>query len=268
MGLVDLQAIYYFGGAPRSGKSLVMRLITDLFRANVVFFTVAAMNANPRFFLSFLVDKIMICFPDARIETMSQSGLDMLKRLTGDDQLTVETKGLTSTSRITGNFPVIITSQSDLTWVQDPDITRRLVYLQFGQSINKEEVNPDLFSALSSDMGWLIDMAIGMTQQRANKILMEIESEYKEKNTPTEILSILHMLHLEYGEDLFETTDNLYIRYSYICAEIGLKPMGKSSFSANLIQTIGLEKGIHLEFGRKKRARGVFGIRLIDLSRK
>lgn len=161
---------------------------------------------------------------------------------------------------------MIITSQSDLTWVQDPGITTRLVYLQFGQSINKEEVNPDLFSVLSSDMGWLIDMAIGMTQQRANKILMEIESEYKKKSTPTEILSILHMLHLEYGEDLFETTDNLYIRYSYICAEIGLKPMGKSSFSANLIQTIGLKKGIHLEFGRKKRARGVFGIRLIDLA--
>jgi phage/plasmid-associated DNA primase len=101
----------------------------------------------------------------------------MLKRLTGDDELTVETKGLTSTSRITGKFPVIITSQSDLTWVQDPGITRRLFYFQFDQSIKKKEINPDLFSALSSDMGWLIDMSIGMTQQRANKILLEIDSE-------------------------------------------------------------------------------------------
>jgi hypothetical protein len=89
------------------------------------------MNANPRFFLSFLEDKYVLCFPDERIENLSQAGRDMLKRLTGDDELTVETKGLTSTSRITGNFPVIITSHSDLTWVQDPGITRRLVYLQF-----------------------------------------------------------------------------------------------------------------------------------------
>jgi phage/plasmid-associated DNA primase len=135
MGLVDLQAIYFLGGAPRSGKSLVMRLITDLFKPLVAFFTVSGMNANPRFFLSFLVDKIMICFPDARIEKMSQSGLDMLKHLTGYDTLTVETKGLTTTNTITGKFPGLITSQSDLTWVQDPGITRRLVYLHFNESI-------------------------------------------------------------------------------------------------------------------------------------
>jgi hypothetical protein len=105
-------------------------------------------------------------------------------------------------------------------------------------------------------MGWLIDMAINMTQQRANKILQDLSAEYKIKCPPTQILSILHSLHLNYGEDYFETTENLYIRYSYICAEIGLKPMGKSSFCTNLIQTIGLEKGIHLKSGRSRRARG------------
>lgn len=44
MGLVDLQAIYYLGGAPRSGKSLVMRLITALFGTNVAFFTCIKFN--------------------------------------------------------------------------------------------------------------------------------------------------------------------------------------------------------------------------------
>lgn len=266
MGLVSLQAIYYLGGPPRSGKALLMRLITYLFGSDVASFTVSAMNANPRFFLSFLEGKYVLCFPDERIENFSQSGRDMLKRLTGEDILTVETKGLTITNSITGYYPVIITSQSDLTWVQDPGITRRLVYLHFHKSIKEDEVNSNIFSELSSDMGWLIDMAIDMTQERAKKILLEMSSEYKRKFPPTQILSILHSLHLEYGVNYFETTENLYLRYSYICAEIGLKAMSKASFSTNLIQTIGLEKGIYLESGRSRRARGIFGIRLKDLT--
>jgi phage/plasmid-associated DNA primase len=113
------------------------------------------------------MDKIMICFPDARIEKMAQSGLDMLKRLTGYDTLTVETKRLSTTNTLVGQFPILITSQSDLTWVQDPGIIRRLVYLHFNESIKESEVKPDLYSDLSKNMGWLIDMVINMTQERA-----------------------------------------------------------------------------------------------------
>ena len=198
MGLVKQQAIYYLGGPPRSGKSLAMRLVTDLFKNDVASFTVSSMNANPRFFFSLVDQKSVICFPDARIEHMTTASRDELKRLMGDDPLTVETKGLTITKRISGNFPVLISSQSELTWVQDPGISRRLVYLDFNQSIPKDSVNPNLYSELSSDMGWLIDMAMLITQDRANQILLDISLESQEKCPPTQILSILHVLHLEY----------------------------------------------------------------------
>ncbi len=66
---------------------------------------------------------------------------------------------------------------------------------------------------------------------------------------------------------MFETTDNLYVRYSYICDEIGFKPSGKSWFSVNLIQTIGLERNIYPQIGRKGGARRMFGVRLIPLTK-
>ena len=82
-------------GPPRSGKGVIARVTTGLIgRANVAGTTLSSLRGQ--FGLEDLVDKALAIIPDARLRGQSDTVLERLLSITGEDVLTVERKHKTS----------------------------------------------------------------------------------------------------------------------------------------------------------------------------
>ena len=264
LGKINGQYIYYLFGPPRSGKSTISTFLNNLFGSEIGNFTLANMGTNPRFFTSFLINKRGIIFPDVRLDTISNQAVDSLKRLTGSDFLTVETKGQTLTKELRCEFPVLITSQSNLSYIQDAGLYRRIIPIPFTKPVAVSQVNLTLAKELAESSAWLVMAALKLSNEDARSIALKISTE-----TIGSFDDPIHVIiaeHLEFSDTHFTKAKDVYERYLWVCQEIGIEPNNKKRFNLDLLQRIALVKGLTLGNCRKLNDRGIRGVRLLPMT--
>lgn len=267
---VKLQAIYiilYYIilGPPKTGKSVILNVICTLFGDEVLSTTTDAMSSNPRFFTQQLVGKKLVLLPDARMKYILDSTIDLLKRITGGDLLSTEIKRSIIGQTIKGDFPVLITSQSDLNWVNDSGVLRRIIPIRMGNTIPLDEVIVGLEENLIKNSLWLVERALILTQKQANSLVKDLQQRSLADKVEDPIRMLITQ-HLEFDSGLHETNQNLYGRFEVICKDIGVRTLSKNRFLTDLIQQVGLRLGVHVERKKILNFRGISGLRLNEVN--
>jgi len=114
------QTILIVCGEASTGKSSVVKVIEKVLGRNN-YEGLRTNMLNQRFELSRFEGKSLLVASDQCSDALMKKGAHMLKSLTGDDDLTTERKGENEHSMITGEFNVIIVSNSDLPLSIDGD---------------------------------------------------------------------------------------------------------------------------------------------------
>lgn len=261
--LVKLQVIYYIHGCTQSGKSVITSVFANLFGVEIAHLTFNDLAAKPRFIASLLLEKRGVFFPDVRPISRSDKMIDALKRLSGGDVLTTEVKFSGFEKPLKAEMPILITSQFPVQWISDAGFLRSVIPVKTSRFIPFENVDNFLAKQLTDESIWLINRALGMTQQNAEDIVNRITKEKFGSEEMADALSLFLSEKLVFQEEAFTPTSALYLEYEQVCEELGAKPINKMLFVKSLVQTAMIRKGIHLESKRlKSAARGVKGISL------
>lgn len=236
-----------------------------MFGDEVLSTTTDAMSSNPRFFTQQLVGKKLVLLPDARMKYILDSTIDLLKRITGGDLLSTEIKRSIIGQTIKGDFPVLITSQSDLNWVNDSGVLRRIIPIRMGNTIPLDEVIVGLEENLIKNSLWLVERALILTQKQANSLVKDLQQRSLADKVEDPIRMLITQ-HLEFDSGLHETNQNLYGRFEVICKDIGVRTLSKNRFLTDLIQQVGLRLGVHVERKKILNFRGISGLRLNEVN--
>lgn len=159
-------------GTAGSGKSSLVNVIERLINPENCT-ELRAEHLNGRFENSRFVGKTLLTGKDVKAGFLDTRGASMLKALTGKDTLTTEFKHSNETIDITGNFNVIITSNSTLHVRLENDAPawkRRMLWIQYNNPPPKHPV--ENFDRLlietegSGILNWALDGAKQLLMQK------------------------------------------------------------------------------------------------------
>lgn len=133
LGRNVFQRIVVLRGRAGSGKSTVMNIVRQIVgKENCA--ELRTKHLGERFEMNNYLNKSLLIGADVPADFLGGDSSDSLKKMTGDDLITVERKYATDTAEIVGNFNVAITTNSRLKVKLQGDEDawrRRLVILEF-----------------------------------------------------------------------------------------------------------------------------------------
>lgn len=227
-----LQVFMIFMGSGGNGKSVVISVLTGLVgQENICALSPHQMEKD--FMLITLKDKLInLC---SEINTSKQFNSDTIKRLTGEDPITVDVKYKDPiTFRPTAKH---IFSMNEIPKFKDKTeaLRRRLVLLNFNQSFKGENQNKNLAKELLAELPGILNWALeGWESLQKSQQLYESPSSLKAKDKLSEALNpalsfIRNACHLSYGCKTKRST--LHNEYEHWHRNnIGEHPLSKPSF--------------------------------------
>ncbi len=136
-GLNTAQKIMILSGIGLSGKSALVGLTSGLVgRENI--FEFRARNLGLRFEMAKLIDKSLLIGSDVESTFLSQASAHYLKSLTGQDPISAELKNVSGSVLLSGEFNVLMVSNTDLRVKLEGDAEawrRRLIMISFPKQV-------------------------------------------------------------------------------------------------------------------------------------
>ena len=147
-------------GPPRSGKSTVARVLTELLgRTNVASPSIRSLSGS--FGLWGLLDKKLAIIPDATLPTPCPALEELLKSISGEDAVDIQRKGMSPLTGITLPTRLMLLA-NEMPSFSDPSgaLKQRLLTLKTTQSFFGQEdtqLTKNLLTELPGILNWSID---------------------------------------------------------------------------------------------------------------
>ena len=147
-------------GPPRSGKSTVARVLTELLgRTNVASPSMRSLSGS--FGLWGLLDKKLAIIPDATLPTPCPALEELLKSISGEDAVDIQRKGMSPLTGITLPTRLMLLA-NEMPSFSDPSgaLKQRLLTLKTTQSFFGQEdtqLTKNLLTELPGILNWSID---------------------------------------------------------------------------------------------------------------
>lgn len=142
-GLNSAQRILILSGIGGSSKGQLVRLICDLLGAgNCLEFRTRQLGQ--RFEMGKLIDKTLLIGSDVSANFLSEAAAHYLKSLTGEDPISAELKNVNGSVLLTGEYNVVMTSNTKLRVRLEGDLEawrRRLMMISFTKEVENQVPN-------------------------------------------------------------------------------------------------------------------------------
>lgn len=247
MQSTEAKVFFVMGTAPDSGKSVLGRLIQNLFKSKYVS-SVALNDLHKEFSLAPIVGTAVNISLDLPDTSLRDSAVSKLKMLTGDDLISINEKYI-PLFKYCNRAKFVFATNHPITIVKDDDaFWNRLIYLPFTKSIDKSCQNTRLLSELLEERDDIVSKALNygkflldnsyvfpttpLVEDTINRWRGNLNSEVN--RFVSERCSI--------GEDLSgETLDNLYNAYLEYCSSNQGTPLSRQGFKNYLENIVGLK---------------------------
>lgn len=247
--LNSAQKCFVLVGAAGAGKSVLLRVVSEILLGKQNVSNVSWQSLGERFKTAELFGKLANIFADLPTKSIEDTGI--FKALVGEDYLTVERKGchpfaFRSTARLLFSCNAIPKNYSD----RSEGFYRRLIIIRFNRSVPEDQRDPDLLQKLTAEVDGifmfalqglkrLIDRQFAFSLTDAN--IEELKSYREESDS---VLSFV-VENCELGPDRQYGSTDLYNAYKAYCEESGQKPFAQKSFVQQLIADFpGITRGI------------------------
>jgi putative DNA primase/helicase len=181
------QKILSIIGPPRSGKSTIARVLTELLgRRNVAAPSIRSLSGS--FGLWGLLDKSLAIIPDATLPSPCPALEELLKSISGEDAVDIQRKGMAPLTGI--RLPTrLMLLANELPAFRDPSgaLERRMIVLNTTQSFCRKEdirLTEKLLEELPGILNWAI---VGLNRLRRRGHFRDLSSVV----VPEKILSVL-----------------------------------------------------------------------------
>ncbi|MCB1064280.1 MAG: bifunctional DNA primase/polymerase [Verrucomicrobiae bacterium] len=271
------QTFLIFEGEGGAGKGQIGSVIDRVIgHQNVA--ELRTSHLSGRFEMKSYVGKHLLAGRDVPGDFLNQKGASALKKLTGGDLMSIESKGKDERSEIVGEFNIIITANSRLVVAIEGDKSawrRRLLIIRFEREpVGKPIPNFGKLLVEEEGQGILAWMVEG-----AQLLLRDLESDYgRIQLDAAQKKRILDLLAESDSVMAFVTrrvipekegkvlTENLFDAYTDFCLEHDLPPVSKTAFQRRLrSEMLDAHKAVASEnlesFGHRRR--GYLGVRLL-----
>jgi putative DNA primase/helicase len=224
-------------GPPRSGKGVISRVITGLIGTeNVAGTTLTSLRAS--FGLEDLVGKALAIIPDARLKGRSDTVLERLLSITGEDVLTVERKHKTS---LNVKLPTrIILNSNEMPEFDDASgaLVNRMILLRMTESFLGREDRTLTHRCLAERAGILLWSLDGLRRLRERGHFLQPDSAIQFLSEMEELASPVKEFvrdRCNVGPFLNVARADLYAAYVKWCGTTGRKlPEAPNTFGRKL----------------------------------
>lgn len=260
------QKCFVIVGAAGAGKSVLLRVLSELLLGKDNVSNVSWQALNERFKTAELFGKLANVFADLPTKNIDDNGI--FKALVGEDYLTVEKKNknpfsFQSTARLLFSCNSIPKNYGD----RSEGFYRRITIIRFKHSVPKEKRDHALVDKFRSEADGIFMFALeGLRRLMANDYHfsetkvneMELQQYREESDSVLSFVKECCELDESYGVGSTE----LFNRYKVYCEEGGLKPFAQRTFVGNLTAAIP-----HVTRGRDTtgKRRIIKGLRLQEL---
>lgn len=232
------QKCFVIVGAAGAGKSVLLRVLSELLLGKENVSNVSWQALNERFKTAELFGKLANVFADLPTKNIDDNGI--FKALVGEDYLTVEKKNknpfsFQSTARLLFSCNSIPKNYGD----RSEGFYRRLTIIRFNRTVPKEKRDPALVDKFRSEADGIFMFALeGLKRLMANNYkfseteVNELElQQYREESDS--VLSFVKEC-CDVDETYAIGSTELFEQYKKYCDEGGLKPFAQRTFIGNL----------------------------------
>ena len=262
--LNSAQKCFVIVGAAGAGKSLLLRVVSDILLGAENVSNVSWQALNERFKTAELFGRLANVFADLPTKNIDDNGI--FKALVGEDYLTVERKNkdpfsFQSTARLLFSCNSIPRNYGD----RSEGFYRRLIIIRFDRPVPECERDASLFEKLSAEGDGIFLFALeGLKRLMANgfrfsvteKNIKELQ-EYREDSD-----SVLAFVRdcCEKGPEYQVASSELFNSYKNYCQENGLKAYSQRSF----VMQIKTVAGVAGDRDNISKRRMLIGLRLLE----
>ena len=233
------QKCFVIEGVAQAGKSLLLRVISEILLGKENVSSIAWQSLNERFLKAELYGKLANVFSDLPTKNIEDNGI--FKALVGEDLITVEKKNknpfsFTSFARLIFSCNEIPKNYGD----KSEGFYRRLIIIKFMHQIPKEKKDPNLFDKFVNEADGIFIYALeGLRRIIKNNYIFTTTDENDEfleryKEESDSIMSFVNST-CELNGDFETKPRELYNSYETYCDETNLKPYAFISFCKKLL---------------------------------
>ena len=247
-------------GAAGAGKSVLLRVISEVLLGRENVSNVSWQALNERFKLAELFGKLANVFADLPTKNIDDNGI--FKALVGEDYLTAERKNkdpfsFQSTARLLFSCNTIPRNYGD----RSEGFYRRLIILPFDKTIPEEERDPALLSKLSTEADGILMFALeGLQRLINNEFKFSIAQRNRDelqayREASDSVLAFVRDCCVKESNATIGSTE-LYNSYKQYCVDSGMAPYSQKTFTQNItmVEGIGKAKDTH---GYRRIIRGI-----------
>ncbi len=232
------QKAFLIVGVGGSGKSVLLRTISEILIGRENVSNVSWQALNERFKPAELFGKLVNSFADLPTKNIDDNGI--FKALVGEDYLTVEFKNkkpfsFQSFARLLFSCNSIPKNYGD----RSDGFYRRLIIIKFNHAVPQDKKDPELLDKFRSEADGILMFAIeGLRRLIHNNFVfsetqanIDALQQYKEDSNSV-IGFINECCEVDDGVEVGCTV--LYDRYKGFCDDNGMKPYGKQTFNKEI----------------------------------
>ena len=258
-------------GTPGGGKSTLVNIIRKVIGQHNCA-ELRLEQSTGRFELSHYYGKTLLIGSDVRSSFLNNPGSRILKSLTGKDPLAVEWKCDKRYCETTGEFNILITSNSTLHVMLDNDRgawERRMLWIRYKNKPPKYPIQDFdevlLASEGSGILNWLLEGAQKLLRQNAKiELLPEQKERIKRLLEETDPVKIFVRDHIVLDEQCDMTRNELWTKFNIIREKMDFPPIKKQAFLVSLESALDQHFDLHERHDIKRSTsmyRGYSGIR-------
>ncbi len=255
------QKCFVIEGVAQAGKSLLLRVISEILLGKENVSSIAWQSLNERFLKAELYGKLANVFSDLPTKNIEDNGI--FKALVGEDLITVEKKNknpfsFTSFARLIFSCNEIPKNYGD----KSEGFYRRLIIIKFNHQIPADKKDPNLFDKLLSEADGIFLFALeGLRRLIKNNYIFTTTNENDEylKQYKEESDSILSFVsECCKLDNAFEVNPTeLYASYNQYCEDSNLKPYAFISFCKKIIVQYPNIESVRINGKQGRRFKGI-----------
>lgn len=228
------QKCFLFVGVGAAGKSVLLRVISDVLLGRENVSNVSWQALNDKFKTAELVGKLANIFADLPTKNIDDNGI--FKALVGEDALTVERKfkdpfSFYSDAKLLFSCNIIPKNYGD----RSDGFYRRLIIIRFNRAVPENQRDPNLLDKFRVEADGIFQFALeGLRRLMTNRYQFSVTDVNKEEleRYREESDSVLLFLRecCELDADKAVGSSEIYEAYKSFCEDNGQKPCARNKF--------------------------------------
>ena len=254
------QKCFVFSGAAGAGKSVLLRVISDILLGHENVSNVSWQALNERFKLASLEGKLANIFADLPTRNIEDNGI--FKALVGEDYLSAERKfhdsyNFKPTARLLFSCNSIPKNYGD----KSEGFYRRLILIKFNRSVPQENRDPNLLEKFRTEADGILMFALaGLKRLMRNnykfsETQVNIDELQRYREDSDSALSFVRD-NCECGASFASGSSELYAAYQAYCRQSGLHYCEHKTFVQRLTSNYRIMRGVD-KVGGKRILKGI-----------